>query len=99
MFKSGKSGDLELMRKLKADGIPAVAVFLSGRPLWLNREINAADAFVAARLPGPAGGGGAAVPLRGAGGEPPYDLKGQLGFSWPRRADQYLHNHGRAGAD
>src|SRR5690606_17580625 len=47
MFKSGTSGDLELMQKLKADGIPVVAVFLSGRPLWLNREINAADAFVA----------------------------------------------------
>ena len=40
MFKGGKSGDLELMQKLKADGIPVVAVFLSGRPLWLNREIN-----------------------------------------------------------
>ncbi len=38
MFKNGKSGDLELMRRLKADGIPVVGVFLSGRPLWLNRE-------------------------------------------------------------
>src|SRR5690606_19690340 len=57
MFKGGKSGDLELIRKLKADGIPVVAVFLSGRPLWMNREINAADAFVAAWLPGGEGGG------------------------------------------
>ena len=24
-----------------------MAVFLSGRPLWVNRELNAADAFVA----------------------------------------------------
>jgi beta-glucosidase len=52
MFKAGKSGDLELIRRLKADGIPVVAVFLSGRPLWMNRELNAANAFVAAWLPG-----------------------------------------------
>jgi len=99
MFKSGKSGDLELIRKLKADGIPVVAVFLSGRPLWLNREINAADAFVAAWLPGSEGGGVADVLLRGADGEPQYDFKGKLSFSWPRRADQYLNNHGQEGYD
>ncbi|WP_202841719.1 glycoside hydrolase family 3 protein [Luteimonas saliphila] len=99
MFKSGKSGDLELIRKLKADGIPVVAVFLSGRPLWLNREINAADAFVAAWLPGSEGGGVADVLLQGADGKPQHDFKGKLSFSWPRRADQYANNHGQAGYD
>ncbi|TYT26824.1 glycoside hydrolase family 3 protein [Luteimonas viscosa] len=99
MFKSGKSGDLELIRKLKADGIPVVAVFLSGRPLWLNREINAADAFVAAWLPGSEGGGVADVLLQGADGKPQHDFKGKLSFSWPRRADQYANNHGQADYD
>ena len=99
MFKSGKSGDLELMRKLKADGIPVVAVFLSGRPLWLNREINAADAFVAAWLPGSEGGGVADVLLQGADGKPQHDFKGKLSFSWPRRADQYANNVGQEGYD
>ena len=99
MFKSGKSGDLELMQKLKADGIPVVAVFLSGRPLWLNREINVADAFVAAWLPGSEGGGVADVLLRGADGQPQHDFKGKLSFSWPRRADQYLNNYGQEGYD
>ena len=99
MFKSGRSGDLELIQKLKADGVPVVAVFLSGRPLWLNREINAADAFVAAWLPGSEGGGVADVLLRGADGEPQHDFKGKLSFSWPKRADQYANNYGQADYD
>ena len=99
MFKSGTSGDLELIQALKADGIPVVAVFLSGRPLWLNREINAADAFVAAWLPGSEGGGVADVLLQGADGKPQHDFKGKLSFSWPRRADQYDNNVGQEGYD
>ena len=99
MFAGGKSGDLELMQKLKADGIPVVAVFLSGRPLWLNREINAADAFVAAWLPGSEGGGIADVLLRGADGKVQHDFKGKLSYSWPRRADQFANNHGQPGYD
>jgi len=95
MFKAGKSGDLALIRRLKADGIPVVAVFLSGRPLWLNREINAADAFVAAWLPGSEGAGIADVLLRGKDGAPQYDFHGRLSFSWPRRADQYANNIGQ----
>jgi beta-glucosidase len=99
MFKGGTSGDLELIRTLKADGIPVVAVFLSGRPLWMNREINAADAFVAAWLPGSEGGGIADVLLRGADGRVQHDFRGKLSYSWPRRADQYDNNVGQAGYD
>ena len=99
MFKGGKSGDLELMQKLKADGIPVVAVFLSGRPLWLNREINTADAFVAAWLPGSEGGGIADVLLRDADGKIQHDFKGKLSFSWPRRADQFANNIGQSDYD
>lgn len=99
MFKGGRSGDLELIRKLKADGIPVVAVFISGRPLWLNREINAADAFVAAWLPGSEGAGVADVLLRGPDGKMQHDFSGKLSFSWPRRADQYANNVGQPGYD
>jgi beta-glucosidase len=99
MFKAGKSGDLELIRRLKADGIPVVAVFLSGRPLWMNRELNAANAFVAAWLPGSEGAGIADVLLRKPDGGVQFDFHGKLGFSWPRRADQYANNAGQAGYD
>lgn len=68
---------LALLNKFAADDIPTVAVFLSGRPLWMNREINAADAFAAAWLPGGEGAGIADV-LYGA-----RDATGRLSFSWP----------------
>ena len=48
---------LEIMKKLQDEKIPVVAILLSGRPLWQNRELNLANAYVAAWLPGTEGGG------------------------------------------
>ncbi|WBH15539.1 glycoside hydrolase family 3 protein [Sphingomonas radiodurans] len=84
--------DLALLRKLKAAGVPVVAVFLSGRPMWVNPELNAADAFVAAFLPGTEGGGVADVLLAGKNGRPARDFTGKLSFSWPKRIDQNVLN-------
>lgn len=75
-----------MIRQLKAQGIPVVAVFLSGRPLWVNREINAADAFVAAWLPGSEGEGVADVLLRTRDGRIAHDFHGRLAYAWPRTA-------------
>jgi beta-glucosidase len=86
--------DLALLRKLKADGIPVVAVFLSGRPMWVNPHLNAADAFVAAWLPGSEGAGIADLLLRQPDGSVPYDFNGRLSFSWPRTAAQTAVNVG-----
>ena len=72
---------LELLRKFKAANVPTVAVFLSGRPMWVNRELNIADAFVASWLPGGEGAGVADV-LTGA-----MPAIGKLGFSWPATCD------------
>jgi beta-glucosidase len=76
--------DLALLRRLRAQDIPVVAVFLSGRPLWVNPELNASDSFVAAWLPGPEAGGIADVLFRSADGAVRYDFRGRLSFSWPR---------------
>ena len=84
---------LELLKRLKAAGIPTVAVLLSGRPLYVNPQINAADAFVAAFLPGSEGEGVADV-LTGA-----TDFRGKLSFSWPKRPDQTPLNVGDANYD
>jgi beta-glucosidase len=91
--------DLALLKRLKAQGIPVVSVFLSGRPLWTNPEINASDAFVAAWLPGSEGGGVADVLVAGKDGKPKRDFQGKLGFSWPKRADQGPLNRGQPGYD
>jgi beta-glucosidase len=83
-YSPGDKHDLALLRRLRAQDIPVVAVFLSGRPLWVNAELNASDSFVAAWLPGPEGGGIADVLFRSADGAVRYDFRGRLPFSWPR---------------
>ncbi len=98
-YQPGAKSDLALLRKLKAQGVPVVAVFLSGRPLWVNPEINAADAFVAAWLPGSEGAGVADVLVGDARGRPRADFRGKLSFSWPKRADQFSLNRGDPGYD
>ncbi|MDB5471624.1 MAG: celD [Caulobacter sp.] len=93
-YQPGAKTDLALLKRLKAQGIPVVAVFLSGRPLWTNSEINAADAFVAAWLPGSEGAGVADVLVGDAGGKPRADFRGKLSYSWPKLASQTVLNRG-----
>lgn len=95
-YQPGEKTDLTLLKKLKAQGIPVVAVFLSGRPMWINPELNASDAFVAAWLPGTEGGGVADVLFRDAAGKVNRDFNGKLPFSWPRTASQTPLNRGDA---
>jgi beta-glucosidase len=85
-FSAGDKTALTLLRRLRALNIPTVSIFLSGRPLWVNPEINASDAFVAAWLPGSEGAGIADVLFRGSDGSVPYDFTGRLAFSWPDSA-------------
>lgn len=92
----GPEEPLALLRRFRAAGIPTVSIFLSGRPLWVNPEINASDAFVAAWLPGTEGGGLADVLVAGRDSQPPYDFTGRLSFSWPRSSDQDVLNFGDA---
>jgi len=84
-FSAEDKRPLELLRRLRAAGVPTVAIFLSGRPMWVNPEINASDAFVAAWLPGSEGEGIADVLFRSDGSEH-FDFTGRLGFSWPQTA-------------
>ncbi len=88
-----KVDNLALLKKYKADGIKTIAIFLSGRPMWVNDYLNASDAFVAAWLPGSEGGGVADVLYGRA------DFKGKLPFSWPKLATQYVLNVGDEGYD
>ncbi len=90
---------LNLLRQFQADGIPTVSIFLTGRPLWMNRELNASNAFVAAWLPGSEGGGVADVLVGDPDGAPRYDFVGRLSYSWPQRADQNVLNPHDEGYD
>ncbi|MBB3953747.1 glycoside hydrolase family 3 protein [Novosphingobium sediminicola] len=84
-LKPDQRAPLETMRQLKAQGIPVIAVMLTGRPLWTNPELNTADAFVMAWLPGSEGGGVADMLLRPAQG-PARNFVGRLPFAWPATA-------------
>lgn len=83
---------LKLMQKLKAEGIPVVAVFLSGRPMWVNPELNVADAFVAAWLPGSEGVGVADVLVADKNNVARHGFTGRLSFSWPKTPLQDVLN-------
>ena len=85
IYQHGSKKDLALLEKLKLQGIPVVSVFISGRPMWVNAELNASDAFVAAWLPGSEGAAVADV-LFGK-----QDFKGKLSFSWPSEPQQIVN--------
>ena len=93
-YKPSDDRDLELLRRLQADNIPTVAMFLTGRPLWVNREINASNAFVAAWLPGSEGGYAMDVIFADEDGRAVTDFKGKLSYSWPQTVIQTPLNVG-----
>ena len=76
---------LTRLRDLRRRGIPVVSVFLSGRPLWVNPELNASNAFVAGWWPGTEAGGIADVLVGDDAGKPRRDFAGRLSFRWPLR--------------
>ena len=88
--------NLALLKKLKAEGIKVVSLFITGRPLWANNFINASDAFAVVWLPGSEGVGVADVVLTKADGSVNYDVKGKLPFSWPASPTQSPLNVGDA---
>ncbi|ALU45499.1 glycoside hydrolase family 3 protein [Pseudoalteromonas rubra] len=83
IYQHGNKRDLALLKSLKAQGIPVASVFISGRPMWVNPELNASDAFVAAWLPGSQGEAVADVLLKNSEGKIQHDFTGRLSFSWP----------------
>jgi beta-glucosidase len=85
-FSANDRSHLQILRRLRAAGIPVVSVFISGRPLWVNAELNASDAFVAAWLPGSEGAGVADLLFKPADGSSRRDFTGRLSFSWPANA-------------
>lgn len=93
-FEQDNKKSLALLKKFKADKIPVVSLFVSGRPLWVNAELNASNAFVAVWLPGSEGGGIADVILRKPNGEIQFDFHGKLSYSWPNDAQQATTNIG-----
>lgn len=79
----GDDPNVLLMQRLRHKGVPVVAVFLTGRPRGVTPEINAANAFVVAWLPGTEGEGVADVLFRNNKGGINFDFTGRLSYTWP----------------
>jgi beta-glucosidase len=88
--------DRAVIEAVSGQGVPVVTVLMSGRVLFMNKEINLSDAFVAAWLPGTEGKGVADVLFRDRRGRVNFDFTGKLPYSWPRSACQTTVNVGDA---
>ena len=93
-YQVGYKSDLAMLEELKGQNIPVISIFTTGRPLWVNKELNASNAFVAVWLPGSEGAGIADVIFKAANGEINHDFTGKLSFSWPKQSDQLVLNRG-----
>ena len=91
-YQNGIKSDLAILESLRSQGIPVVSIFITGRPLWVNKELNASNAFVSAWLPGSEGAGIADVIFKNTSGDINYDFMGKLSFSWPKYSSQIIIN-------
>ncbi len=80
--------DIALLKKLKSQNIPTIALLISGRPLIFGEALVHSDAMIAAWYPGTEGDGVAEV-LFGM-----YAPKGKTTHSWPNHMRQIPINVG-----
>ena len=74
--------DLSAIEEIIRKGIPVVTILLSGRPIFIEPELNFSNAFIAAWLPGTEGQGVSDV-LFGD-----HNFKGKLSFTWPKASEE-----------
>ena len=93
-FENQDSNFLKYMKDIKDQKISSVSLFISGRPLIVNEEINLSDSFVQLWLPGTAIEGITDVIFANSDGEINYNFSGKLSYSWPKYSYQTNLNYG-----
>lgn len=87
------------MKEISDQKISSVSLFISGRPLIINEELNLSDAFVQLWLPGSAIEGVTDVIFANQENNISYDFKGKLSYSWPKNSSQFELNFGDVNYD
>ena len=82
-FSKQNIHNIQLMKKYAKEGIKVVSLFITGRPLIVDEEIDISDAFVTIWLPGTSVEGINDVIFTNFDNTVNYDFKGKLPFSWP----------------
>ena len=88
-FSKSNKEILSMMSELTSKGYPITSLFLSGRPLVVNDELNMSDAFVSLWLPGTAIEGINDVIFSKKDNSINFDFKGKLSYSWPKSSFQH----------
>ena len=88
IFNNPDTNYYSVMKKISNQNIDIISLFISGRPLVVNRELNISKAFVELWLPGSAVEGISDIIFSTEQGEVKYDFHGKLPYSWPRNSAQ-----------
>ena len=88
IFNNPNKNFFLVMKEVVSKELPIISLFISGRPLVVNRELNASNAFVQLWLPGTAVEGITDVIFSNKDGSINHDFKGKLSYSWPEKSNQ-----------
>ncbi len=82
-FSKTNKQNLKIMSKFLNEDIQVLSLFITGRPLIVDQEIELSDAFVSIWLPGTAVEGINDVIFSNIDSSINYDFSGKLPYSWP----------------
>ena len=88
-----------MMSSLSKKDIPIISLFITGRPLIVDKELNFSSAFVSIWHPGTAVEGINDVIFSNKDNSINYDFKGKLSFSWPSKTSTNPLNISDTGYD
>ena len=76
---------IKAMSSLSKKDIPIISLFITGRPLIVDKELNLSSAFVSIWHPGTAVEGINDVIFSNKDNSINHNFKGKLSFSWPSK--------------
>ena len=82
-FSKTNKQNLKIMNKFLKEDIQVLSLFITGRPLIVDQEIELSDAFVSIWLPGTAVEGINDVIFSNIDSSINFDFSGKLPYSWP----------------